>query len=171
MLSASIDRSQLLRGDLKGQRRDIRPPWSQSEWAFTEQCQRCDDCINICPNKIIKTGSGGFPAIDFSYNHCSFCGECVKACQHQALSFASDLTTPPWLLNVEINTTCLSRNGVVCRSCGDVCEESAISFKLETGGRSTPLLDQQSCTGCGECVSVCPSRSITITPMPQSEAA
>ena len=170
-MQTSIDRSQFLRGDLRGSRRDVRPPWSQPERSFTELCQRCNDCIGACPSKIIQIGTGGYPAIDFSHNYCTFCGDCVKACQHQALNFAEDPATPPWELDVTIDTSCLSRRGVVCRSCGDVCEESAIRFKLETRGRSTPLLDQQRCSGCGECVAVCPSHSITITPTQQNHAA
>ncbi|MCU7875840.1 MAG: ferredoxin-type protein NapF [Candidatus Thiodiazotropha sp. (ex Lucinoma borealis)] len=170
-MRTSIDRFQLLRGDLSGRRRGIRPPWSQPESLFTDLCQRCAECTDACPTHIIENGAEGFPLVNFSQGHCTFCGDCVKACKHQALTFPTELTTPPWALDVTIDGSCLSINGVVCRSCGDICEESAIRFKLETGGRSTPLLDQLSCSGCGECVSVCPSHSITITPTQQEHAA
>jgi ferredoxin-type protein NapF len=53
---------------------------------------------------------------------------------------------------------------VVCRSCGEVCDESAIRFKLEVGGIARPLLDQEQCNGCGACFAVCPVRAVRIAP-------
>lgn len=167
----NIDRSQFLHGDLRGRQREIRPPWSQPEASFTDLCQRCNDCMDVCPSLIISKGSRGFPKIDFSQNHCTFCGDCVKACQHHALSFTTDPNISPWNLEVTINNSCLSQNGVVCRSCGEICEESAIRFKLETKGRATPILNRQSCSGCGECISVCPNQSISILPGTHPQAA
>ncbi|MBV2090847.1 MAG: ferredoxin-type protein NapF [Candidatus Thiodiazotropha sp. (ex Ctena orbiculata)] len=171
MLSRNIDRSQFLRGDLRGRQSEIRPPWSLSESRFTEVCERCNDCIEACPQKIITQGSAGFPKIDFSVAQCTFCGDCVKACKHQALGFDSDPNMAPWHLELSIEKSCLSQNGVVCRSCGDICEEAAICFKLATRGRSLPQVDQQKCNSCGACISVCPSHSISILPGTQTQAA
>ncbi|PVV10173.1 MAG: ferredoxin-type protein NapF [gamma proteobacterium symbiont of Ctena orbiculata] len=172
IVQASIDRYQLLRGDLSGRRREIRPPWSiGGEERFIELCNRCGECIRVCPTRIIKNGSGGYPAIDFNRDHCTFCGDCVKRCEPKALAFAEDPATPPWSLGVEIDASCLSLNGVVCRSCGDICEERAIRFQLQTGGRSQPQLDLSLCSGCGACVAVCPTHSITILPTVNDSAA
>ncbi|MES9895160.1 MAG: ferredoxin-type protein NapF [Candidatus Thiodiazotropha endolucinida] len=170
ILDISIDRVQFLRGDVNSRRRGIHPPWSIGESSFLELCNRCDECIKACPPGIIINGSGGFPVIDFTRGHCTFCGDCVKACQPKALEFPEDLSTPPWSLEIEIEQSCLSLNGVVCRSCGDICEERAIRFQLQTGGRSQPQPDPATCTGCGACVAVCPSKSITITPISNDHA-
>ncbi|MEW8029742.1 MAG: ferredoxin-type protein NapF [Candidatus Thiodiazotropha sp.] len=169
-MDISIDRVQFLRGDINSRRRGILPPWSIGDSDFLELCNRCDECIKACPSRIIVNGSGGFPAIDFTRGHCTFCGDCVKACQPKALNFPDDFTTPPWSLEIEIEQSCLSLNAVVCRSCGDICEERAIRFQLQTGGRSQPQPDPATCTGCGACVAVCPSKSITITPIPNDHA-
>ncbi len=171
IVQISIDRVQFLRGDINSRRRGIHPPWSMDDARFSELCNRCGECLKACPTHIIVSGSGGYPVIDFSRGQCTFCGDCVKACEPRALSFPDDPTTPPWSLDIEIDSSCLSRNAVVCRSCGDQCEERAIRFQLQTGGYSQPQPDPTACTGCGACIAVCPSHSITITPTSNDHAA
>jgi ferredoxin-type protein NapF len=159
-----IDRHQFLRGDFSGDRREIRPPWSVPETLFSDRCTRCDDCITACAQKIIRKGSGGFPTVDFKRGACTFCGECATRCKAQAIVAPEDFATPAWQLELRISETCLSLRGVVCRSCGEVCESAAIGFRLATGGRALALIDSQRCNGCGACLAVCPVRSITLTP-------
>jgi ferredoxin-type protein NapF len=164
----SIDRFQFLRGDFYGKRQSIRPPWAKSEANFINSCQRCDACIEGCPEQILKQGQGGFPVVDFSLGACTFCAECVKACTHQAFEPSDEI---PWQLQIEVLDQCLSLKQVFCRSCGDTCEASAIRFKLIAGGRAEPLIDHERCNGCGECFAVCPNRSISILPSQQHCAA
>lgn len=166
-----INRTQLLRGDLRGDHVQIRPPWSKPEEIFLEQCARCDDCITKCQQKIIQRGRGGFPQIDFKRGFCTFCGDCVKVCGYGALAFSSNLEQLPWSLSIKIKDDCLAKNGVVCRICGERCEESAIHFQLQTGGRAKPTINLELCSGCGECFSVCPSQSVNIQPQSSEKAA
>lgn len=168
-MSDPINRVQFLRGDLRGERLAIRPPWAQAEALFVERCVRCDDCIASCQEQIIRRGVGGYPQIDFSLGACSFCGDCVKSCKQAALAFAADPAQPPWLLAVEFKNDCLARNGVICRSCGERCAESAIRFQLLTGGRASPTLDAALCSGCGACLHACPTGSIRIRPLSCSQ--
>jgi len=170
-VSEPIHRMQLLRGDLRGDRINIRPPWSKPEALFVETCTRCDYCIKSCQEKIIQPGQGGFPQIDFSQGACTFCGDCVRACRYAALSFSADPNQPPWSLSVEIKDDCLAMNGVVCRSCSERCDESAIRFQLQTGGRAQPSIDTELCNGCGDCFGICPSHSIKIRPLTPERAA
>jgi ferredoxin-type protein NapF len=60
-----------------------------------------------------------------------------------------------------IGETCLAQRGVACQSCRDVCPESAIAFPPRLGGVALPLL-RDGCTGCGECVPLCPVAAITL---------
>jgi ferredoxin-type protein NapF len=166
-----INRAQFLRGDLYGERHAIRPPWARPEAQFVERCVRCDDCIARCPQHIIRRGAGGYPRIDFGLGACTFCGDCVRACRQDALAFAADPAQPPWRLQVEFKTDCLARNGVICRSCGERCEENAIHFHLHTRGHASPVLDADACNGCGDCVSACPLGAIRIHPLPATQAA
>ena len=170
-MSDPINRAQFLRGDLRGERLAIRPPWAKPETFFIDLCSRCDDCIRRCPQGIVRRGAGGYPRIDFTLGPCTFCGDCVRSCRHDALAFSDDPSQPAWSLKVEIKTDCLARNGVVCRSCGERCAEQAIRFRLQTGGRALPEVDDTACSGCGECVSVCPNGSVQLRPQAYHQAA
>lgn len=57
---------------------------------------------------------------------------------------------------------CLARLGIVCRTCGDACEPRAIRFPPRLGGVAVPVLDVEACTGCGECVQLCPAVAISL---------
>lgn len=155
-MNKSINRMQFLqRGDVP-----IRPPWSLLESEFIERCERCDDCIKACDEHLLKKGRGGYPEIDFSKGGCTFCGDCLSACEGRALIGHADDEGAAWSHWAEISNKCLSVRGVVCRSCGEACEESAIRFQLEVGGIARPLLDAGVCTGCGECYAVCPVQAV-----------
>lgn len=137
----------------------LRPPWALPEAEFTARCTRCGDCLPACPTGLLHAGPGNFPIADFSSSCCNFCGDCVAACQTGALAHE---VSPPWSLSVSFNDACLTRQGVVCRSCGDACDARAIAFRPRPGGVAQPELDAAACTGCGECLTVCPTRAITI---------
>lgn len=136
----------------------IRPPWSGSEPDFVARCTRCGDCGPVCETQIIRRGADGYPGIDFSVVGCSLCGRCVTACQPGALRRDG---RPAWKHQVAINESCLALNGVECRVCGESCDAGAIRFRLRQGGVARPELNADICNGCGECVGVCPSRSIS----------
>lgn len=157
-----ISRRNLLRGALRGSSSPLRPPWALTE--FTDLCDQCGDCLRVCPEGILVRGTDGFPSVDFSRGGCSFCGECVKVCRPRALAFADDPAEPPWPLTAVIGDGCLSSQGVICRSCGEICPEGAIRFRLRPGGRAHPLLDGDVCSGCGECFRVCPVGVISLQP-------
>jgi len=61
-----------------------------------------------------------------------------------------------------ISAHCLSIRGVTCRSCDDACGVRAIRFRPQLGGRSRPAIDPELCTGCGDCVPVCPVAALSI---------
>lgn len=164
-----IARSRLLRGDLFGRRSPVRPPWAIPESNFTDLCTRCDACEAACAQSIIHRGDGGYPQIDFSQRGCTFCGDCVKACQSGALRFTDDPALRPWNLRVEVGQGCLSLQGIVCRTCGESCEESAIRFQLQVGGCAIPLVNDKLCCGCGSCVGDCPIKAIRIRPLSAME--
>ncbi len=158
----TLNRRQLLRGQFHQQPLLIRPPWARPEDEFVQLCTRCDACIKACWDEILTRGSGGFPEIRFHSSGCDFCGDCLKACDTGALNAPVPAPSLAWRHRASIESSCLSLNGIVCRSCGDACDTEAISFKLQTRGRATPLLDTERCNGCGECFAVCPNDSISL---------
>lgn len=127
------------------------------EQEFLSLCKSCPDCVTSCEEKIVVIDETGTPAMSFDLGECTFCGDCLTACTTGALDRDK---ARPWNINAVIGGSCLSINAVFCRTCGDNCEEEAIAFKLMTGGRSQPIVDEENCTGCGACAYVCPSKSI-----------
>jgi ferredoxin-type protein NapF len=61
-----------------------------------------------------------------------------------------------------IGGLCLARSGVSCMACRDECEAGAIRFRPRLGGPFIPEIDENLCTGCGNCVPVCPSSAIEL---------
>ncbi len=187
---ANITRMQLLRGDIKGKNNPFRPPWAIPEEYFVDFCTRCDKCVEACFDELIVKGRGGFPQMDFNRGGCDFCGDCLNVCETSALKKipinnvestlapknissnnreeASDLESylPPWHIKANIDlTNCLSMNATICRSCGESCDDKAITFDLKLGGIAEPKLNIEQCTGCGACFAVCPVHVITLTPI------
>lgn len=154
-----VGRRAFLQGELRGAKAPKRPPWALHEAAFVAKCTRCDACIKACSVRIITRGASGFPQMDFALGACTFCGECVHACTDRALAKTAG---DPWTLGAVIGDNCLTRNGVVCRSCGDACDIRAIRFPPLRGGVSTPALDATTCTGCGACFAACPVGAISV---------
>ena len=155
-----VNRMQFLRGDFSGRRAPVRPPWALPDQRFTEACTRCKACVSACPNGILIQGRGGFPEVDFSRGECEFCGACALVCTPGAL--VPPANTAPWAIKVSIDASCLTRHGVVCRTCGEQCETGAIRFHIGARGVATPTLDAAQCTGCGACIAPCPSAAIRV---------
>lgn len=140
----------------------LRPPWVKQDIEFTDLCTRCDKCINACETHIIKRGDGGFPEVDFTIDECTFCQQCSDVCPEPIFNLEQDA---PWHIKAKVNDTCLTFSGVWCQSCKDACDPRAISFAMAVGQIPKPIINTDACTGCGACVSPCPSNSINLGPL------
>lgn len=131
----------------------IRPPGAVG--GFVDACTQCGDCATACPSEIIYRDADGFPVINLLAGECLLCSGCADACEAGAI-----LPAVSWDIRATVADSCLSMNAVTCRTCEDQCDARAIRFQLQSGGRSTPLIDPETCTGCGACAAPCPVGAI-----------
>ncbi|SDK29101.1 ferredoxin-type protein NapF [Aliiruegeria lutimaris] len=143
-----------------------RPPGAVGISRFSGLCDGCGDCLDACPEGILRKDSQGLAVLDLKSGACSFCGDCIQACQTGALT---EEARADWDWVARIQGGCLSLNAVACRTCQDFCDEQAIRFRLEPGGRARPLIDETACTGCGACAAACPAGAIDFARMETNE--
>lgn len=137
-----------------------RPPGALSGLAFGEACTGCGDCARACGAAIILRDGEGLPVVDMREGGCTFCGDCTRACPTGAL-----MPGAPWPWRAEAGPACLDANGIQCRACEDFCDAAAIRFRPMIGGRARPVIDPETCTGCGACVAPCPAGAISLSPL------
>lgn len=149
---------------LAAQPTPLRPPWAVAEEEFQERCTRCGDCIRVCAasgSHLLQPGEGGFPVAVFNPAACTFCTDCLTACTATGSS-ALQAQEPPWRLQLVIGEDCLPKQQVVCRTCAEMCDAGAIRFPPRLGGVAEPVVDADRCTGCGDCLSPCPTQALQL---------
>ncbi len=156
-MAVDLSRRQFLKGTPP---LPVRPPWACAEPQFLQRCDRCGLCLQHCPQNILEKDRGGYPRVNFRRGGCTFCGLCLEPCRTQAL--VAPATSSPWQLRLQLAPFCLNRCGTVCRSCGEHCEASAIRFRPAAGGSLQVEVREEHCSGCGQCVSVCPVGAVSL---------
>lgn len=66
----------------------------------------------------------------------------------------------------QLAANCLAVGGVACSVCADPCEPRALRVRPLLGGRALPVIDMDSCTGCGDCVRLCPVGALSVVDAP-----
>ncbi len=138
----------------------VRPPYLLSESFFQSECIVCESkaCAASCDEKIIVVEAGGTPLLNFTQSGCTFCEECAKACESGVLSLENSEYAHKINATFRISTEgCIAHHGVICFSCKEPCFENAILFN----GMFNPVIDMDRCTGCGLCLSRCPTKAIS----------
>jgi ferredoxin-type protein NapF len=158
----SISRAQFLRGDWRGDKPEIRPPWAGANEVFSAACNGGGDCVKACPRNILKLSPRGLPLVDFSNSECTFCGDCVDACPTGALHRDNKHHERPWQLTALISDQCLSINGTQCERCIESCPIDAIVARPALHGRMHMSIRDSVCNGCGACVNGCPVKAVSI---------
>ncbi|MBT3139698.1 ferredoxin-type protein NapF [Phaeobacter gallaeciensis] len=138
---------------------NVRPPHA-SEQAIRSHCTGCKDCISACPEAILVAGRGNTPFVDFNEGGCSFCGVCAEVCKEDIF----DLEAAPWQHVALIGEGCFLNLGVACQSCTDACDTGALTFNFRHGPVGSIQANATSCTGCGACLSICPTKAIDLVP-------
>ncbi|MDF1881287.1 ferredoxin-type protein NapF [Sulfurimonas sp. MAG313] len=135
----------------------IRPPYNIDESLFHKSCHDCDGiCATVCEVDIISIGADKTPFLSFDKSGCTFCDECAKACDYGVLSLENEAKIHnPISISV---SACMAWDSVMCMSCKDPCLDRAIIFQ----GLFKPVIDASKCTGCGFCISRCPTFAIEV---------
>lgn len=141
----------------------VRPPYGLSESLFQNECMTCESkaCAASCDEEIIVIQEDGIPTLNFVKSGCTFCEDCVSACEAGVLDLENIHTAEHLNATFRISTEgCVAHDGVVCFSCKEPCIDDAILFN----GMFNPVIDMDKCTGCGFCLSRCPTQAIDFIP-------
>lgn len=140
----------------------LRPPGAQDANRFDALCVKCDRCRSACPHGCIAlcTLDQGFldartPRLDFQRGYCSFCDACADVCPTGAIASGFEEDVEKIGVAVVDEARCLAFNGGGCERCADSCPYDAVDFS-----KTYPVVDADSCNGCGMCTYVCPSNSL-----------
>jgi ferredoxin-type protein NapF len=61
-----------------------------------------------------------------------------------------------------IGSKCMALDGIACQICGDICDPRAIKFFWTSKKVPMPQIVEASCTGCGDCLPICPTSAISL---------
>jgi MauM/NapG family ferredoxin protein len=158
----------------------LRPPGALDEEEFLSTCIRCGRCADACPNRCIVAftdeagrdlaarpgrGQRGTPAIFPRRQACMLCqgvpGEellCTAACPTGALQLtrkdAASIHAGVKMGTAELDKNlCYSYNGSSCGVCVRACPLEGDA--LRAGLREVPIINPDSCVGCGLCERAC----------------
>ncbi|MEZ8035859.1 ferredoxin-type protein NapF [Vibrio crassostreae] len=136
------------------QRLHARPPRAVDEVLFERLCDGCGLCEQACPNSVIEMLEDR-ALLNLDYNHCSLCNKCSEVCPTGALH---PTVTPYIDLKPSFADSCNNYMQMDCSACQTACSAGAIY--IEVG--ELPMLDKDTCNGCGECRSACYIGSVTL---------
>jgi ferredoxin-type protein NapG len=151
----------------------IRPPGALPEAEFLGACVRCGLCVRDCPYDTLKLAelgddvAVGTPYFEARAIPCEMCVDipCVKACPTDALDHSlEDINASRMGLAVVVDQeSCIAFQGLRCEVCFNVCpiRGKAIVLDYQHNERSgkhalfIPVVNSDSCTGCGKCEKAC----------------
>ncbi|WFF72135.1 RnfABCDGE type electron transport complex subunit B [Proteiniclasticum sp. QWL-01] len=122
-------------------------------------CIGFGDCKTVCEYDAIEVIDGVARIIP---ENCVACGKCVLECPKNIIhlvpkvenAYINRCSNP--LLGPIVKKTC-GIGCIGCTLCVRACKYDAIKMK-----DSLAIIDQDKCVQCGECIKVCPSKSITM---------
>jgi ferredoxin-type protein NapG len=150
----------------------LRPPGTQGEDDFLARCIGCGRCIEACPYIAIHAASPvsgtvvGTPVIDAREQACRLCEDfpCVEACPTGALRNVTVRTDVRMGTAVVDEEACIAiSRGIRCEVCYRSCPLIDQAIRIELRPREgdnihmlfAPVIDEESCVGCGLCVERC----------------
>jgi len=173
----------------------LRPPGALTEEDFMKACIKCGTCVEACPYDSLVLANpednapAGTPYFEPRNIPCYMCRDipCVPVCPSGALDLKS-ISADDNIAEVEkleINKarmgvamvdkdSCLAFWGIQCDACYRVCPlmGDAISLEYKRNERTgkhaflQPVVNRDSCTGCGMCEHACITEKPAIFVLP-----
>ncbi|MFA4966916.1 MAG: RnfABCDGE type electron transport complex subunit B [Candidatus Margulisiibacteriota bacterium] len=125
--------------------------------ACTYGCLGFGDCVTVCPVDAISMSDDKLPVVDVG--KCIACGKCIKICPRDLFILLPKRT--------RFHVKCNSKDKgafvrkvckvgcIACNLCQKACPHGAITIE-----NNLAVIDQNKCKNAGECIKVCPMRTI-----------
>ena len=144
----------------------LLPPGSSSLTNFLDKCNKCYDCISVCPHESLRVShdlnskANEYPVIIPEITPCYFCTDfpCIASCETGALNI-TNCDKPLGEIKI-IEESCYAFHGNFCASCINSCPKTETAIYGDEHGH--PIINDEECNSCGICISVCPSENPAI---------
>jgi len=122
-------------------------------------CLGFGTCIRACPFGAISVSSEALPVVDKV--KCRSCNKCVLACPKKLFSLIPIIhnvyvACSSYDFGKEVKAVC-PVGCIACKLCEKVCKFDAIHVI-----NNLAVIDYHKCTSCGDCVKVCPAKTIRV---------
>ncbi len=146
----------------------IVPPGAAGTGQFLSRCTSCHLCISACPTHVLQPalleyGITGLlkPRLDYTSSFCNFdcvrCGEVCPAGAIERIAPAEKQVTQIGVADFYPARCIVVTNGTDCAACSEHCPTKAVSTQPYGNNLRIPVLNQQTCIGCGACEFACPA--------------
>lgn len=138
-------------------------------------CLGFNTCVKVCPFNAISISCESLPVVDKV--KCRACNKCVLICPKKLfslISIASNVYVACSSHDLGLNVKSVCAVGcIACKLCEKACKFDAIHVtgssttprvnpEQSRGGGNLAVIDYNKCTSCGECVKVCPAKTIRV---------
>ena len=148
----------------------IVPPGAQGLRNMQNHCTGCQLCVSVCPNQVLrpstKLSTLMQPEISYERGYCRpECTKCSEVCPAGAIlkitpadKSATQIGHAVWVRDLCIVNT----DGMSCGNCERHCPTKSIQMvakdPADPKSLKIPVINTETCIGCGACEHLCPSR-------------